>query len=65
MSNKLVVSDYDFDAIKLNLKSFLQGQTQFQDYDFEGSSLNILLDILQHTLSCLLSQHGNKWIISW
>ena len=48
MSNKLVVSDYDFDAIKLNLKSFLQGQSQFQDYDFEGSSLNILLDVLSY-----------------
>jgi len=48
MSNKLVVSDYDFDAIKVNLKSFLQGQSQFQDYDFEGSSLNILLDILSY-----------------
>ena len=46
MSNKLVVSDYDFEAIKSNLKGFLQGQTEFQDYDFEGSSLNILLDVL-------------------
>ena len=46
MSNKLVVSDYDFDAIKLNLKSFLQGQSQFQDYEFEGSSISILLYIL-------------------
>ena len=45
MSNKLVVSDFDFDLVKNNLKNFLQGQTQFQDYDFEGSSLNILLDI--------------------
>ena len=33
---------------KSNLKSFLQGQTSFQDYDFEGSSLNILLDILSY-----------------
>ena len=48
MSNKLVVSDYDFDAVKSNLKSFLQSQTSFQDYDFEGSSLNILLDILSY-----------------
>ena len=48
MSNKLVVSDYDFDAVKTNLKSFLQGQSQFQDYDFEGSSLNILLDVLSY-----------------
>ena len=34
--------------LKLNLKSFLQGQSQFQDYDFEGSSLNILLDVLSY-----------------
>ena len=47
MSNKLIVSDYDFDAVN-NLKSFLQGQSQFQDYDFEGSSLNILLDVLSY-----------------
>ena len=48
MSNKLVVADFDFDLIKNNLKSFLQGQPQFQDYDFEGSSLSILLDILSY-----------------
>ena len=63
MSNKLVVSDYDFDAIKLNLKSFLQGQTQFQDYDFEGSSLNILLDILSyntHYLAYLANMSTNE-----
>ena len=63
MSNKLVVSDYDFDAIKINLKSFLQGQTQFQDYDFEGSSLNILLDILSyntHYLAYLANMATNE-----
>ena len=48
MSNKLIVSDYDFDAVKANLKSFLQGQSQFQDYDFEGSSLSILIDVLSY-----------------
>ncbi|MDA7798379.1 hypothetical protein N8956_00095 [bacterium] len=61
--HKLVVSDYDFDAIKLNLKSFLQGQTQFQDYDFEGSSLNILLDILSyntHYLAYLANMSTNE-----
>jgi len=63
MSNKLVVSDYDFDAIKVNLKSFLQGQTSFQDYDFEGSSLNILLDILSyntHYLAYLANMSTNE-----
>ena len=63
MSNKLVVSEYDFDAIKVNLKSFLQGQTAFQDYDFEGSSLNILLDILSyntHYLAYLANMSTNE-----
>ena len=63
MSNKLIVSDYDFDAVKANLKSFLQGQSQFQDYDFEGSSLNILLDILSyntHYLAYLANMATNE-----
>ena len=38
--------DLDFDGIKNSLKNFLQSQSEFQDYDFEGSSLNILLDVL-------------------
>lgn len=45
---KLNVSELDFDKIKANLKTFLQSQTQFQDYDFEGSGLSILLDILSY-----------------
>ena len=63
MSNKLVVSDYDFDAIKVNLKSFLQGQSQFQDYEFEGSSISILLDILSyntHYLAYLANMSTNE-----
>ena len=62
-ANKIVVSDYDFDAIKTNLKNFLQGQTEFQDYDFEGSSLNILLDILSyntHYLAYLVNMATNE-----
>ena len=47
-SNKLEVSDFDFDSIKANLKTFLQSQTEFQDYNFEGSGFSILLDILAY-----------------
>lgn len=49
MANKKInVTELDFDKIKLNLKTFLQGQTEFQDYDFEGSGLSILLDVLAY-----------------
>ena len=34
-SNKIAVTDLEFDAIKANLKEHLSAQTQFQDYDFE------------------------------
>jgi len=44
----LDVSEISFDGIKSNLKSFLQAKTEFQDYDFEGSNLNALLDILSY-----------------
>jgi hypothetical protein len=49
MANKKInVTELDFDAIKSNLKNFLKGQEQFQDYDFEGSGLSILLDVLAY-----------------
>ena len=47
-SNKLSVSELDFDNIKTNLKTFLQSQSEFQDYDFEGSGFAILLDLLAY-----------------
>ena len=47
-SNKLSVSELDFDNIKTNLKTFLQNQSEFQDYDFEGSGFAILLDLLAY-----------------
>ena len=46
--NKLSVNSLDFSSIKSNLKSFLQNQETFSDYDFEGSGLNVLLDILSY-----------------
>lgn len=47
-NKRIQVSELDFDAIKSNLKTFLQGQTEFQDYDFEGSGLSVLLDVLAY-----------------
>lgn len=47
MSN-LRIAETDFDTIKQNLKTFLQSQSEFTDYDFEGSGLAVLLDILAY-----------------
>lgn len=48
MADRLQVTDLDFDTIKENLKNFLRQQSEFQDYDFDGSGLNVLLDILAY-----------------
>ena len=45
---RLDVTEFDFDEVKDNLKTFLRGQSEFTDYDFEGAGMNILLDVLAY-----------------
>src|ERR1039458_8942433 len=47
-TSKLQISSLDFDDIKTNFIAFLQSQNTFSDYDFTGSGLNVLLDILAY-----------------
>ena len=47
-TTRLNVTEFDFDRVKTNLKTFLKAQTEFKDYDFEGSGMNILLDTLAY-----------------
>lgn len=47
-NNRIRVAELEFDSIKENLKDFLRGQAQFSDYDFEGSNLSILIDLLAY-----------------
>ena len=47
-TRRLKVTELDFDDIKTNLKTFLKAQTEFKDYDFEGSGMSILLDTLAY-----------------
>ena len=46
--HRLDISQLDFENIKGALKRFLNNQAEFKDYDFEGSSLSILLDLLAY-----------------
>ena len=47
-NKRLEVSELDFNQIKNNLKTFLKTQDTFQDYNFEGSALNTLLDVMAY-----------------
>jgi len=60
------VTELDFEQIKENLKTFLQSQSQFLDYDFEGSNLNVLLDVLAyntHYNAVLANMASNEMFI--
>ena len=48
MAKRLSVTSLDFDDIKNNMKTFLRQQDQFTDYDFEGSTISTLLDVLAY-----------------
>ena len=60
----LRITELDFDTIKANLKDFLKNYTDedgtpyFTDFDFEGSGLSILLDVLSY------NTHYNAYLAS-
>jgi hypothetical protein len=41
-------SNLDFDQIKTTLKDYLRANSNFTDYDFEGSNLSTILDVLAY-----------------
>jgi len=45
---EFIVANLEFDSIKSNLKAYLSSQSYFNDYNFEGSNLNVLLDVLSY-----------------
>jgi hypothetical protein len=47
-NKRLEVTEFDFDDVKDNLKTFLGAQNEFTDYDFEGSGMSALLDVLAY-----------------
>ena len=67
-SNKstLNVSELNFDDIKTSLKTYLRSQTEFSDYDFDSSTLSILLDVLAYNTyhnSFYLNMVGNEMFL--
>lgn len=47
-NNSINLVDLDFNSLKTSLISYLKNQDQFKDYDFEGSNLNVLIDLLSY-----------------
>ena len=47
-SSNLNITELDFEGISDNLKNYLKGQDKLKDYDFEGSTMSILIDLLSY-----------------
>ena len=48
MSQNLKVADLDFDNIKTNMIEYLKSKPEFSDYDFTGSGLTVLINLLAY-----------------
>lgn len=62
----LRVTELDFNSIRENLKTFLRSQPEFTDYDFEGSGMSVLLDILAyntHYMGFYMNMVGNEMFL--
>ena len=47
-NTRINVAELDFEGIRGNLKTFLRGQDRFKDFDYEGSNMAVLLDLLAY-----------------
>ena len=47
-SSQINATDLDFEEIGQNIKTYLKGQDKFKDYDFEGSNISVLIDMLAY-----------------
>ena len=57
-NTSLQITDLDFSSIKNNFKTYLKSQDTIKDYNFEGSGLSVLLDILAY------NTHYNAYYIN-
>jgi hypothetical protein len=47
-NSNISLVNLDFDGLKDSFKTHLKAQDKFKDYDFEGSNMNVLLDLLAY-----------------
>lgn len=65
-NNSIILSNLDFDRLKNTFKTYMRGQERFQDYDLEGSNINVLLDIMAYNTymnSFYLNMIGNEMFL--
>lgn len=65
-NSSIILSNLDFDTLKNTFKAYLKSQDRFNDYDFEGSNMSVLLDILSYNTyhnAFYLNMIGNEMFL--
>ena len=65
-NSSIQLSSLDFDTLKDTFKQYMKTQSRFADYDFEGSNMNVLLDILAYNTfhnAFYLNMIGNEMFL--
>lgn len=65
-NNALKITELDFDTIKDGIKGYIKTKPEFLDYNFEGSTISLLLDILAYNTyqnAFLVSMAGNEMFL--
>ena len=65
-NNALELTDINFDSIKQNLRNFLSNQSELGDYDYDSSTMQILLNLLAYNTymnSYYLNMVGNEMFL--
>ena len=47
-TNATVLTSLDFDSYKAGLRTYLQSQSAFKDYNYDGATLSVILDLLAY-----------------
>lgn len=65
-NSSIILSNLDFDTLKNTFKAYMKSQDRFNDYDFEGSNMNVLMDLLAYNTfhnSFYLNMIGNEMFL--
>lgn len=65
-NSSIILSNLDFESQKNTLKQYLRSQDRFKDYDFDGSNMSVLLDLLSYNTymnAFYLNMVGNEMFL--
>jgi hypothetical protein len=65
-NSSIILNNLDFDTLKNTFKAYLRSQDRFNDYDFDGTNINVLLDLLSYNTfnnAFYLNMIGNEMFL--